>query len=210
MLLITAALVARGIWVGFVRQLAFFLALFLGYGAAGQYYGQLSPYVTPVVSNPQLAFFITYLMLFVTAYLLAMTAGMLLKKVMQISFLGWFDRLLGGIFGLLKAVFVSTLLFMLVTAFLSTASPIVENSFSVPYLMVSSQWLVGLIRDKHLQMELLPKNQAISSFLTDSIPMLQTLGGNAKKVGKKDDLIPEGGLPHPQALPTAGRGDRRP
>lgn len=207
---VAALLVARGIWVGFIRQLAFFFALFLGYGAAGQFYGQLSPYVTPVVSNPQLAFLVTYFMLFVTAYFLAMTAGSLLRKVMQISFLGWFDRLLGGMFGLIKATFVCTLLFMLLTALTSTSTPLIEKSFTAPHLSNSSQLVVGMVRDKDLRTKLLPKEQAISSFFSESIPMLQALGGNAKQVGKDNEQVPESSARHPKPLPAPGGSNRHP
>ncbi len=207
--LIAAVLVARGIWVGFVRQLAFFLALTLGYGAAGQYYGQLSHFLVPFISNPQLSFLVTYLSLFVTVYLLAMTGGAILRKVMQISFLGWFDRLLGGIFGLAKAVFVCTLLFMMLAALMSISTPLIQKSYAAPYLMSSSQVVVGLIRDKNMQLELLPKQHAISSFFSDSIPLLQTLRGGAKKIGKEDGQVPEGGLNYSKLLPAAGGGEHR-
>ncbi len=40
----------RGVWVGFVRQLASLAALILGYLFAGRYYEQISPRLASVIS----------------------------------------------------------------------------------------------------------------------------------------------------------------
>jgi membrane protein required for colicin V production len=166
---------ARGLWIGFVRQLAFLLALFLGYVAAGTYYPTLSQHLSRI-TNPQLRFVVTYGLLFFATYVLIMVLGLGLKKVMQVTFLGWFDRLMGGGFGLVKAAFIATLAFMALTGIFSNSSVFVEKAFFAKYLMISSQWVASVIKDKDLQAEFLPKKPAISDFLKDPVPALKTLG----------------------------------
>jgi len=171
---------ARGLWIGFARQLAFLLALSLGYLAAGTYYPLWSRYLSSV-ANPQLRFVLTYALLFFTTYVLVMLLGIVCKKVMQISFLGWFDRLLGGVFGLAKAVFLSTMIFMALTGIFSANSVFLEKAFFRPYLTISSQWLTSIVRDQNLQAELLSKKPALSNLLgTPPIPALQPLRRDAK------------------------------
>lgn len=179
-IIITILFLVRGVWVGFVRQLAFFLALVMGYLAAGKYYPFFSQYTSAWLKDPQLRFVVTYSILFLFTYVAIMLLGLGLKKVMQVTFLGWFDRSMGAMFGLGKAVFLMTLIFMGLAGVFSATNPIIQKSFSSPYLMVSSRYMTSFIQDKELKQQLVPKRPAISLFLTDSVPVLKTLGGNSK------------------------------
>ncbi len=179
-IIITVLFLVRGVWIGFVRQIAFVLALTTGYIAAGAYYDHFSGYLSKWVHNPELRFVITYTLLFLATYVIIMLLGAGLKKVMQVSFLGWFDRLMGGIFGLAKAVFISTLAYMALAGILSTANPIIQKSFSAKYLTRSALFVTSFIKDKDLQKSLIPKSPAISSFLANPVPTLKKLGGQAK------------------------------
>ncbi len=190
---IAAFFLARGLWTGFIRQIAFLLALFLGYVAAGTYYPSWSRHLSQI-GNPQLRFVLTYALLFFATYVLIMLIGLVLKKVAQITFLGWFDRLLGGVFGLAKAAFITTLAFLALTGIVSDSSAFIQNSFFAKHLQVSSRWLTSIIKDKELRADLLPKQPAISDLLRDSVPALQTLRGDARKVPQQDPLVDKGGL----------------
>jgi len=175
---VSVLFLVRGIWIGFVRQIAFLLALFLGYLAAGTYYPSWSQHLSQV-GNPQLRFVLTYALLFFGTYVLIMVLGLGLRKVMHITFLGWFDRLMGAAFGAGKAVFIATMVFMALTGIFSSNSVFIQKAFFTPYLTISAQWLTSIIRDKDLQQELLPKEPAISDFFANPIPALKSLGGDA-------------------------------
>jgi len=177
---LTVILVARGVWIGFVRQIAFLAALVLGYVAAGTYYPLVAAHTRAWITNMRLGFVLTYALLFLVTYVLVMAGGVLLKKVMQISFLGWFDRTMGGIFGLAKAVFISTLGFMLLSAVLSAGSPLLQKSFFSKYLMESARVMTSIIRDRGLQKELTPRRPAISTFFSGVIPGSKPLRRNAE------------------------------
>jgi len=170
---------ARGVWIGFIRQFAFLLALSLGYVAAGTYYASWSQHLSQI-KNPQLRFVVTYALVFFTTYVLIMLLGVGLKKVMQISFLGWFDRLLGAVFGVGKAIFIASLIFMALTGMFSSSSAFIERAFFSKYLLIKSQWITSIINDQDLEDELLPKQPAISKFLSDPVPALQSFGRDAK------------------------------
>lgn len=180
LIILCVLFIGRGIWIGFFRQLAAIAALFIGFIAAGYYYAAFSEYINKFISETQLAFIITYALIFVVTYAMVIILGILLKKVMQISFLGWFDKLLGGIFGFLKAAFICTLLFMALAWFLSSTNPLIQKSFLSPYLMISSEYLTSLIKDKKLQSELLPKKPAISAFLGDPVKFFQVRNGKSE------------------------------
>lgn len=151
----------RGIWIGFVRQLASLAGLILGYLFAGRYYEQISPRLSSVISSPQLAFLVTYVLLFLAVFLGVMALGFVLKKVMSLSLLGWFDRLLGGIFGLVKAGVVVTVGFMVLSGLLADNNPLMANSLAAPHLTKSSEFLLSFVPDQNLHRHLLPKASAI-------------------------------------------------
>ncbi|MDH3393920.1 MAG: CvpA family protein [Desulfobulbaceae bacterium] len=180
-LIIVLLFLARGIWVGLIGQLAFLVALPLGFFAAGTFYTKLGHLLLPVVPNPQASFLLTYVLLFLATYLVIMLIGKGLKKVMSITLLGWFDRMMGGLFGLGKAVFLCTLLFMTLSGFTAGPRSFFSNSLSTPYLANCSEFMLTMVRDNDLRHRFLPKKPAISTLLAQPIPKGKPLKGNAKK-----------------------------
>ena len=151
----------RGIWVGFVRQLASLAALILGYLFAGRYYEQISPRLSAFIPSPQLCFLVTFVLLFLAVFFGVLALGFVLKKVMSVSLLGWFDRFMGGLFGLVKAGVIITVAFMVMSGMLADSNPLMANSLSAPYLMKSSGFLLSFVPDQNLHRHLLPRQPAI-------------------------------------------------
>jgi membrane protein required for colicin V production len=151
----------RGVWVGFTRQLASLAGLILGYLFAGRYYEQISPRLSPVIPSPQLCFLVTYVLLFLAVLCGVMAIGFVLKKVMSVSLLDWFDRFMGGVFGLVKAGVIITVGFMVMSGMLADSNPLMVNSLAAPYLTKSSGFLLSFIPDQNLYHHLLPREPAI-------------------------------------------------
>ncbi|MDH5297617.1 MAG: CvpA family protein [Desulfobulbaceae bacterium] len=164
-LIIFILFLARGIWAGLVGQLAFLAALILGFAAAGAFYGRLGHLLLPVVHNPQASFLITYVLLFLVTYLFIILLGKGLKLVMNVTLLGWFDRAMGGLFGMGKALFLSTLLFIILSGFNAGPRPFFSNAKSTPYLSTCSGYLLTLVKDNDLRQRFLPKQAAIATLL---------------------------------------------
>lgn len=141
----------RGLWVGFIRQLASIAALVLGFIIAGRSHEKLSPLLDPLVSSPQLRFILSYALLFIVVFFAVKLLGLVLRKVMTLSMLDWFDRMLGGIFGLGKAVLITTVCFMGLAGILATSNPLLSRSFFAPHLTKSSGFLLLFIKDQNLQ-----------------------------------------------------------
>ncbi len=168
-LIILLILLSRGIWIGFIRQIASIMALILGFIVAGRFYGESADLVIPLIHSRQAGFLIAYCLIFLLVFFAVHLLGLGLKKVMNISLLSWFDRTLGGIFGLAKGIFVSSILFMALVAFMSDTSGIFKNSFLIPYLEQSSQFITNVIKDKNLRHAFQPRQPAISTILTNSL-----------------------------------------
>ena len=115
----------------------------------------------PFIKTPQPAFIVTYILLFLLAYLFTRILGLGLKKVMEISFLSWFDRTMGGILGFTKAGIVTILLFILTVSAMSSPPKVVSRSFFFPWVDKGAAVFLLLIRDPNIREHFLPKNPAI-------------------------------------------------
>ena len=103
-----AFLLVKGIWKGFVKEISGILAVvggvitsFMLHSAAEEF---LSPYV-----GPKYLGFVAYSILFIAAYLGIMLLGNFIDRVVKSVMLGSFNRILGGLFGLLKALLWTSL-----------------------------------------------------------------------------------------------------
>lgn len=162
-IVILAAFLIRGLWTGFVSQLAFIAAMIVGFVAAGNYYGQLAPYIMSFVSVPQVGFILTFSLLFLAVYLLITALGAGLKKVVRVSFLGWFDRIMGGVLGLGKGCLIATLLFIVLCSVLSSSNMFLQRSYFYPFFEKTSHALLASVEDRDLRARFQPKRPAISS-----------------------------------------------
>ncbi len=166
--LILMVFVVRGAWIGFMRQLAAFLALVGSYWLAGRYSRELMPYVGKFIENPKLVFLVSFGLLFFLSALLFILAGKVLHRVMEISLLGWFDRFLGFLLGAVKGAVLASLLYMFLASSLSASNDLLKKSISSGYLAQGADILHQLIADPQLQELFLPRVPAIPSATDDN------------------------------------------
>jgi len=159
--LIFLLFVIRGTWIGFMRQLAFFLALIVSYILAGQYTGQMMPYVGKFIESPKAVFFISFVITFIFCAIFLFMFSKVLNLVIEIALAGWFDRALGFLLGLVKAFFVTSILYMIMSSGLSSANDLVKKSITAPILVLGSDFVQQLILDPEMRSRFLPKEPAI-------------------------------------------------
>ena len=157
----------RGIWIGFVRQLAAFFALVGSYVIAGHYADRILPWTERFVDNPKLTFFVSFAILFVVSALAFTLIGKVLHRFLQITLMGWLDRLTGLLLGCAKAALVASLLYMLLASTLSTTNDMLRKSYSTPYLKQGAEMLRSFVNDPRLRDYLMQKEPAI---LKDLLP----------------------------------------
>ena len=162
--------VVRGIWIGFVRQLAAFFALVGSYVIAGRYADRILPWTERFVDNPKVTFFVSFAILFVVSALVFTLLGKVLHRFLQITLLDWMDRLAGLILGCAKAALVASLLYMLLASTLSTTNDMLRKAYSAPYLKQGAEWLRSFVDDPRLRDYLMQKEPAILNELLPKKP----------------------------------------
>ncbi|MCX5869940.1 MAG: CvpA family protein [Deltaproteobacteria bacterium] len=153
--------VARGIWVGLLGQVTVIVALYVGYLVAGQYHDKLFPFLRGVSENPQIVFLLAYAILFACTYVLIMLVGKALTGVVQLTIAGWFDKLLGAVFGAVKALIITILLHMLLTTFLVQDTPMLRQCRLCPYLSEALALSQQMIKDDKVRQAFQKKMPAI-------------------------------------------------
>lgn len=147
----------RGLCIGFVRQLAATAALAGSWWAAGEYASQVTPYVKGFIDQPGMIFFASFGILFLFSALILTLIGQLLYKMLEVSLMGWADRLTGSLLGIARGALVAVLLYLPVTALLPAAHPLFAKSLTVPYLNQGADMIRQFIRDESMRNDLRPR-----------------------------------------------------
>ena len=122
---------ARG-GVGFAATLA---GIFLGFWC----YGIAAGYVRPYVSSKALANLIGFFVIFAAVLLLGSVVGLLLAKLFKWMGLSWFDRLMGGAFGLARGAVIATAMVTVLLACAPKPPPgWIVDSKALPYVIEAS------------------------------------------------------------------------
>ena len=94
----------KGLLRGLLKEACSLVGLFLGAFLAFRYHGPLADALLSRVDLPvPIALGITFSTLFLVTMILFLALGFLLSKFVKLLFLGGFNRLLGGLFGLVQA-----------------------------------------------------------------------------------------------------------
>lgn len=98
-----------GIFKGFVRQIVSIAALVLGAWCAGKFTADLAAAIKGWFSleiAQQTLHIIAFVIIFILVIILAHFIGRGIESIIKLSMLGWLNRILGFLFGALKAIII--------------------------------------------------------------------------------------------------------
>ena len=102
---------------GFIRELVSVASVIVAIPLAGIFYDDMFPKVEPIVDNEDLAALVSFLAILLGVIIGGQVAAHLLKRTAEILNLGVLDRLAGGAFGFLKAVFIAQVVLIALVTF---------------------------------------------------------------------------------------------
>jgi membrane protein required for colicin V production len=145
LLLIFGLSVVGGIAKGFARLVVGFVAAILGFLCGLWFYGSAGGFLLPYVSHKGIANFIGFLLIFLGVVLLGALVGRLLGMMLKWAGLSWLDRLLGGVFGLLRGLVFAIALVLALLAFTPKPPPrsVVESRMA-PYVIEAANLCANL------------------------------------------------------------------
>ncbi len=178
---IIVLLLIRGIWVGMLRQIVPLLALYLGYFAASRYHDQLFPFLKDISDNPKVVFLAAYVITFAVTYVVAFLIGKGLARVIQVTITPWFDRILGAMLGLAKALILVVLVHMLLGTLMAPDNEMLRSCQTCPALNHMSDLTREIIKDEEIREALRHKKPAIAIEEMSSILMKEYGDGKAEQ-----------------------------
>jgi membrane protein required for colicin V production len=123
--------VIGGLMNGLVRQVASLVALILGIWAGWHFSSLVAQGIQVFIkNNDSLVNIISFAIVFIIVLILVNMIGRGLSKIVQLALLGWLDKLLGVIFGIVKYTFVLSVLIYFINSLNDLYSFIPDDLFS--------------------------------------------------------------------------------
>jgi membrane protein required for colicin V production len=145
LLLVIGFSVLSGLVAGFARVGIGFIATLLGIFFGFWCYGIVAAYFLDYVSSRAIANLIGFFVIFIVISLMGAIVGRLLAKFFKWVGLSWFDRLLGGAFGVVRGVIVAVALVTVLLAFAPSPPPSsVVDSKLLPYMVSASDFFAAM------------------------------------------------------------------
>ncbi|MFV0436609.1 MAG: CvpA family protein [Desulfopila sp.] len=177
---IFSLLIARGVWLGFLRQITGLVALYIGYIAAGQYHDKFFPFLRELSDSPEVVFLASYALMFIATFLVVSLVGKLLANAVHVSIVGWFDRILGGILGCAKGGIIVVLLHMVLGVMLPPESKLIRTCQSCATLDKAVETTRQMIASDDVRQAFRQRQSAISlDAVKDALAPLSTAVGNS-------------------------------
>ena len=135
----------RGLFRGLVKEVSSLIGVLGGFYAAYTYYKVLAGLLAGLIHDTSYLYILSFLIIFSGVLIIVGVLGVIIKYVLNISFLGWADRIGGIVFGVLKGILIVSILFITLTAFLPRGTAFIKNSELAPHVSWISEKLAEVV-----------------------------------------------------------------
>jgi membrane protein required for colicin V production len=135
----------RGLFRGLVKEASSIIGVLGGFYAAYTYYKVLAGLLAGLIHDTSYLNILSFLIIFSGVLIIVGVLGVIIKYVLNISFLGWADRIGGVVFGVLKGILIVSILFITLTAFLPKGTAFIKNSELAPHVSWISEKLAEVV-----------------------------------------------------------------
>ena len=135
----------RGLFRGLVKEVSSIIGVLGGFYAAYTYYKVLAGLLAGLIHDTSYLNILSFLIIFCGVLIIVGVLGVIIKYVLNISFLGWADRIGGVVFGVLKGILIVSILFITLTAFLPKGTAFIKNSELAPRVLWISEKLAEVV-----------------------------------------------------------------
>jgi membrane protein required for colicin V production len=143
-LAVVAIFVIFGLRHGFIRWLAATLGIFVGFWMASNKYPVLEKFLARIFNSQYQAQIVSFIIVFLVFFFIVILLGYLLSKIVNLAMLGWLDRVLGGVFGLINGLVFIWILLVLIVTFQPNFQRSVDKSILAKELLETGRKLSGL------------------------------------------------------------------
>ena len=141
---VTAFCLIRGLFRGLIREASSIIGVLGGFYGAYTYYPEVAALLARWLGKLSYLNILSFLTLFCTILIAVGLIGALIRYLLNITFLGWIDRLFGGLFGMVKGGMIVSVLLIALTAFLPEGAPLIRESRLSGYVAELSTVMVAV------------------------------------------------------------------
>jgi len=138
---IVVASLVTAMMKGFVREMISLASVVIGLVVAALGYARAALWFDDLTKSHEVALGLGFLVLFLGTLVAGALVGVVARKLIKTAGIQWFDRFLGGIFGLVRGVLVDAILLMAILAF-AIKPEAVRQSALAPYVTTGARVIV--------------------------------------------------------------------
>jgi membrane protein required for colicin V production len=132
---------------GLVREIISLVSLLAGFILAAFYYPAIARFFLEVTRTEAIANLIGFLAIFISTLVVGAIAAFLVNRFIKMAALEWIDRLMGGVFGLLRGWAISSVIALALIAFPLRQDTLARSVFA-PYLLAGARAAVLLVPEQ--------------------------------------------------------------
>ena len=159
-IIIVSFCLIRGLFKGLIGELSGIIGVVAGFYGAYTYYPLIIPYIQKWIQSPGIRNLVSFSLLFCAILIVISLLSVLIRKILDLVFLGWVDRTFGLVFGAAKGVLIVSVLFIMITAFLPKNSNILTGSKLSPHVAEVSKAMT-LFVSKNTRKDFMKKLEGI-------------------------------------------------
>ena len=167
-----------------IREIFSLLAYFTGYFCANRFNTEAAGYLKEFISNQTMANIVGFFLIFLGVSIVVKLIGKMFKGLMAASGMSTFDRLIGALLGVVKAVFFISMGVMILELFPDLDKKITEGSKAAPYFRQSAA--------------LLKQNMFSKGTLNKGSEVLDSIKKKAESLKQLQELSQPSGSQNPQ------------
>jgi membrane protein required for colicin V production len=143
--IILVLLLIRGLYNGFIREIASIVGLFIGFFLANRLYTTVVPLAERFIDDSSYAHIVSYIVVLCGTFFGVLLVLAILRNLFRMALLGGIDRFAGGLMGLVKGTVLCAIILMVLTAFLPSDSESLTRSKMAPRIHMLTSSMSSLL-----------------------------------------------------------------
>ena len=135
----------RGAFKGLIGEVSGVIGVVAAFYGAYTYYPLITVYAQKWIENAGFRNIIAFFLIFCAILIVINLVSLLIRKILNLVFLGWVDRTFGLVFGAVKGILIVSVIFIMVTSFLPKNSNFLTTSKFSPYIAQVSEALTVFV-----------------------------------------------------------------
>ena len=153
----------RGAFKGFIGEISGIIGVIAAFYGAYTYYPMITVYGEKWIENSVIRNILAFFLIFCAVLIGIGFVSLLIRKLLNLVFLGWVDRTFGLIFGAAKGVLIVAVIFIMITSFFPKNPDFLTTSKFSPYVAKVSEAMTIFV-SKDTRKDFLKKMEKIKTW----------------------------------------------